>query len=563
MIHTNSKINVSVNDTTKGRITGRRERLAGTTGTIRAIPNHRYSFKHWEDALGNIISTDDKLVITNWSAGDYHAVFENIVLTYQDFVNQDAVETLVYFLEQHGLHSEVPYSYGRNYDLNNLSYFSAGNYPSGPAVRSLRNGGTVNTYPSTYGFNYLVPNPNEYLLGQGTYNATTGIVDGEFVRSPDTTDALPASGIDVTRLAPWSGRTEMYAPRMGHRGGALGDGSGTQDWNIPFLGVYNNPQSGPPEHFPYLKYSAIKHWEIRADVPEPPDLTGLEELDAWGCASWTEHRSHTPYHTNDHKGIWNMDATAYWNDLIYYSIQAGHYAYSGWKGSNAGAQGTNNENVRYIEAVNYNYNLRYWDLPSGEYGPREKHPDKNSGWVSKYQNVPQSGSYFNLFRNTPVRRLRIRQYGSPSSGRALNHYYKSLSMLYLYSPWAIYNGTRETQIEQPWLLKSCKNLQRMFIYDHSSKFRVSNLDFISNIPACRQLELHGTTTGPLMYLTGGRGHTNLERIVLPGNTWQSYNPYPYEPVLICANLDGSTLPANDQSRHNHSITNYGGTFTDT
>ena len=96
MIHTNSKVNVSVNDTAMGRVAGRRERMAGTTGVLLAIPEHKYKFKHWLDGQGAVVSTDHKLTINSWHAAQYHAVFEDIIMTYKDVVNHDAVETVVY-----------------------------------------------------------------------------------------------------------------------------------------------------------------------------------------------------------------------------------------------------------------------------------------------------------------------------------------------------------------------------------------------------------------------------------------------------------------------------------
>ena len=55
MIYTNSKVDIAINDSIMGRVAGSRERKPGTTGVLRAIPNHRYEFKHWLDINGNII----------------------------------------------------------------------------------------------------------------------------------------------------------------------------------------------------------------------------------------------------------------------------------------------------------------------------------------------------------------------------------------------------------------------------------------------------------------------------------------------------------------------------
>ena len=570
MIHTNSKINVSVNDTAMGRVAGRRERMAGTTGVLLAIPEHKYKFKHWLDGQGAVVSTDHKLTINSWHAAQYHAVFEDIIMTYQDFVDHDAVETLVYYLESLGLSVEQPQPYGSKYiDTSNIKYYSAGNYPTGPATRTSRTGETINTYPGTYGYNYWT-NPadsSEILISQGTHDASTNTtpLDSTFKRDPATTQQLPTSGFALSRLPP-GGISHYYANHEAlARGQFPDDGTGYWGWQNPSWGVYNNPSTGAPSHFPLLEYSGLKHFYISNRTADTPDMTGLEKLNAYGVYNWSEARcTSTKYCAADEIGYWSIDAMAWWSNLIYASNAPGHYHYSGWKGINSGAQGLNNENVRYFEGFSYNHNLKYFAFASGEYGPREKHPDKNSGWVTKYQHVPESGSYLNMFRYTNINRLRVRRWGNPSSGRSLDHYYKNLKYLDMYESWYYYNGSRETGREQDWQFKSCKDITHILLYQNSSNtFKLSTLDWLENTPKLRSLRLVPYATTIMRYLTAAKSFPGkLERLELPSNTYQSYNPLPKELIHVSVDFDNPNFPATDKSRHQHRMLNFGATITD-
>jgi len=575
MIHTNSKVNVSVNDTTMGRVSGRRERMTGTTGVLVAFPEFRYKFKHWLDGQGSIVSTTPKLVITNWRSAEYQAVFEDVVMTYQDFVNHDAVETLVYFLETHGL-SRPPeqgeYTYGKNYPTtHNITYHTAGNYPTGPATRTRRLGDTINTYPSTYGYSYWrdPANTSDTLISQGVYDASTdtSTPDSIWKRSPSTTSQLPASGFALSRLLNPGNLWYTKNPESLGRGSNPGDGSGTWGWASPFWGAYNNPTIGTPSHYPLLEYSGNKHFYLSTRSPDSPDMTGLEKLNAYGVYNWAEARcTSTIFCNSTDVGYWNIDAMAWWDNLVYAVNHPGHYNYSGWKKNNSGAQGLNNENVRYFEGFSYNHNLKHFAFAAGEYGPREKNPNFNSGWVAKYQNTPEAGSYLNMFRYTNMNRLRITYWGNPNSGRALDHYYKNLVNLSCYAAWSNYNGTRETTPKQNWQFKSCKNLTHIDLYHPASTsiFVLSGIEFISNLPKLRHLTLQPYGTTFSRYLTGIHSFPGkLVKVSLPNHNMQSYNPLPKELIHVTVDFNNPIFPNTDNSRHNHRMINFGGTITDT
>ena len=99
----NSEVIVINNTLDRGSISGKRIRINGTTGKLYATADLGYVFKHWVDnATGQVLSTANPLIITDWRSLELEAVFDHLILTTQFYQDRDALETETYNLEYTG-----------------------------------------------------------------------------------------------------------------------------------------------------------------------------------------------------------------------------------------------------------------------------------------------------------------------------------------------------------------------------------------------------------------------------------------------------------------------------
>lgn len=98
----NSKINIKVINPLAGKVRGRTLRLAGTSGKLTAVPSDGCKFKGWyDDETDELLHEGTVLHIESWSRRTIRAVFDS-VWTQQDFINIDAVDHGMLFMERIG-----------------------------------------------------------------------------------------------------------------------------------------------------------------------------------------------------------------------------------------------------------------------------------------------------------------------------------------------------------------------------------------------------------------------------------------------------------------------------
>ena len=100
----NSEIIILNSTPERGSVTGKRMRLTGTEGKLYAKTIDKiYKFARWETPDGQVISTSNPLVITDWQHQIIRVVFEDVMLSDQMFIDNDAISTQTYLIEMAGV----------------------------------------------------------------------------------------------------------------------------------------------------------------------------------------------------------------------------------------------------------------------------------------------------------------------------------------------------------------------------------------------------------------------------------------------------------------------------
>ena len=114
----NSEIIILNSTPERGSVTGKRMRLTGTEGKLYAKTIDKiYKFARWETPDGQVISTSNPLVITDWQHQIIRVVFEDVMLSDQMFIDNDAISTQTYLIEMAG----VPTNKGGIYEGGNAT----------------------------------------------------------------------------------------------------------------------------------------------------------------------------------------------------------------------------------------------------------------------------------------------------------------------------------------------------------------------------------------------------------------------------------------------------------
>ena len=560
----NSIVNIIINDKKAGSVGGRRERLTGTAGIIQAHANHRYEFVNWTRPDGSVFSSNPKLNITNWTSQTLHANFRPIILTHQDFIDADALETENWLLETNG----YPFTganpvYGYLYRADYVrQFFTAGNWLNRPNTYTPQGGTlegqTYDLYPCRWGYNYGDPDdtgPLTTVVGGATYDPVTNTKTGTFRRSPTSHSQL-LSGLDVTKLEGPGGNNITMG--VDYTQGLPGNPTYGHSWNT--MGRWNNPTDGSaPSMYPLMQYSRVKMVRTYTAL-EPFDLAGLEDLNATYLDPSVYYSS--PAYVNY---VRDLDVVAYWDNLREFVNPYGsNHSYAV---NNYVAPGSINDtrlhtiknSTRILDPIQYNHNVRSVGIAHGWQGPSESNtPHHNIGWHDLHKNTPNCNSMLALYRYNPLVYLQLGYHCAAQVGTPLDYHYKNVKHMSLSRPW--YGGRITDHKSEPeWNFKSLKNLDYLY-WDQRDWLRKHSLDWVKHTPKLRYFYSYGSlfTTGT-PYLTAARALKNVEYVYMQVPQTLNFDPTPDEKIKVFVKFDQPRT--NDLTRYSHPIINRGGTIT--
>lgn len=575
----NSEI-VIINDTPeRGNVTGRRMRLTGTSGKLYAkTTNKTYKFERWEDETGQVISTDNPLVVNDWSARTISVVFGHVMLDDQMFADHDAVATQTWMLEIAG--PKVTTLYNGLANSHTYHYYSQ-SANTGPATRTANTGQVYQTNEQPYGYQYgdTSSNYTAYWDPAGV-NPTTGT----WQRSPDTFDFAPTSGfpaetMDVgltqpgeyhhaRRPASW-----YYSPNTNYR-----LGTPNSYWTWPMYGITNNPTVGTPTQFPmwgWMSFAGV----YSTGMIEYMDLTGLEHSQIIYAANYYN----IPPNAYNH--VVNMDAAKYMHlkhvnfahgrGMVSKSVhQTDHHPST--HGVATTLHDTDNKySPRLIEPLGYT-KLRFLGLRSQYYfrtsydysGPMDSKADPNTGegvsnphWVAEAQQTPHSGSLLWSLRYTPLEDLRFGGATPVADFSAFKHYYSNLKHLIFSAPcWDGHGENLFGNQSFPDLkgLKSLKSLQWYENYKHTSYMLDKPFDWsgLKDLKKLKTLYIYHSYNTYVKNLDLSYIPDSVKHLSIYPTPFLSEAAWPQETVLGALNFEGGTIAdrsllSNDLTIHNN------------
>lgn len=526
-----------------GVVRGQLTRLRGSYGTLSAIPNPGYKFIHWEDENSQIISTDATLIIHQWDTMSVSVVFEEIILSLSDFTEQDAHETLLFYLEKHGV---------ERYDMGLLPgsrKYSASNFSSdslGTGSRLSVDGSQVCTFPVTYGYNRGNPDANSpETIGGAIYDESTNTVTrGQYVQNPtgEKRDYVSLPDLLSVPVNSWSFPTAT--PFRGYSSIACPSTHNLTYWNTPRFTHYTTPQPGhTPSQFPLMQYNSslfIGNWYHA----EYLDLTGLEH-------AIFQYYQHTNSSFNG-KTIKDFDTVSTWKDFrVIFPYDTNRPMVDATKSLASNIYGPG---PRFHEPLVFNTKLTHvWIQPrdSESSGSQADDVNQNNSWKTQYQSKPQSGSFLHPLRYSGLTSLNLPRHTNVTDFSLLSVYFKSLNSL-----WYSYSSDNQpTTLDIPEL-----NIHELYLTSNGSE-RVTSFDFLQNADIksihCDEPPVRVVTT--LLPLSGN----SITKCDLDPFKGLLHDPLHDERVKLHMNFDSQQILTQDSTRYANKLNNHGATIVDT
>lgn len=526
-----------------GSVTGQLKRLTGSTDTLYAKPNAGYQFTGWYDDQDNLLELNNLLTISAWSDTTITPKFEPIVIQHQDFIDKDAVETLVYYLERHG----------QSYPVQ---HYSAGNYstdPKGTGTRTMSDGTQQHMFPVTYGYNYgpvawdqdgsVIANQ----IGKGTYDPNNNTTTGTWYRNPSTHEHRDSVSVPELLKVP---RDSITFPTVEpYRGWLKKDAPDAQENHIAYYNnaLYKAPTApidgSEPVQFPLLEYHCATYIynHYTADITV---LKGLENLRVQRYFHYTSTNL-GEYHSD-------LDPMSYWKDIRH----IGNYIYYRGPTHDTHTAGANVEAPRLYEPFNYNNKLQQFAFNSGHESKGVRDTDDvniNMSWQSKYRTKPKSGSALHATRYTPLQILSYTRYHTFNDTSMFNVYYKSLRSLRIDTATTINDYSFSDD-------KYHLNLTDIQLYGNSLKLQ--NINFVGGSPNLRSWYMYQDSQRirTLKPLTGKK----LFYTYMANNATGLIHDTLYnEPVKLHMNFDSQQILTQDSTRYVNKLNNHGAIVTDT
>lgn len=534
---------VTILSSDNGVVRGQLTRLRGSYGTLSVIPDPGYKFIHWLDDNSQIISTDTTLTIHQWDDISVSAVFEEIVLNLSDFTEQDAHESLLFYLEHHGV---------ERYDMGLLPGFvrySAGDFSSdslGTGSRLSVDGSQICTFPVTYGYNRgNVDIDSPETIGGAAYDELTNTVTrGSYYLSPTDEKRDHVSLPDLLSVPINTIAFPTSTPFRGYGSVACPETHTMTYWNTPRFTHYTTPQPGhTPSQFPLLQYNSslyMGNWYH----PEYLDLTGLEHAKF-------QYYQHTNSSFNG-KTIKDLDTISTWKDfrvLFPYDTNRPMVDATKTLASNIYGSGP-----RFHEPLVYNTKLTHaWIHPrdSDSSGSQADDVNQNNSWKTQYRSKPQSGSFLHPFRYSGLTSLNLPKHTNVTDFSLLNVYFKSLNSLwYSYS-----SNNKPTSLDIPDL-----NIHQLHLASNGSE-RIKTFDFLqqSDIKSIVCYEGPVRDVPTLLPLSGN----DITYCSIQPFKGLLHDPLHEERVKLHMNFDSQQIITQDSTRYANKLNNHGATIVDT
>ena len=541
---------VTVSPHQHGHVNGQLTRLSGSSGKLTSICDKGYKFDGWYDTQNTIISESQQLFIPAWVDMTVEPRFSEIIITLADSQQLDANESLVYYIEHHGLHEGTRDALGISLTW---STFSAGDFPTSTTdTRILIDGTQVCIWPVTYGYNTGFGHVDgdgvvHKKIGTGTYDAQTNTTGqhSTFYRNPTSEQR---SSISIPAILDTPKDTISFPTQSVHRGWGQDDctASHANYYNYSYFRTYNAPlDNSTPTQFPLLQYHQASQFQNHYHK-EVLDFTGLDDA---------EFQSY--YHRNSAyrgKRIRNMDTLSTWRNLR----MIGSYAYN-WPMFDSTSMSGSFKSTRQLEPLSYSNNLTYQfiTVTNDANTPARECEDVNynPGWVSQYANKPKSGCYIHHLRTTPILSLNLSSNTYAADLTLASNYFKSVRSISTYQPVPVHDVDLNIPADA---------FNSLVGWRHYTTWKVSipNIDFLENTDlkvyymyndyASRKLTtLKPLTNKKLQYVNTGEHHNLINDSLYE------------ERVKLHMDFDSTNFLTQDSTRHVNKLNNYGATIVDT
>lgn len=527
-----------------GDVSGQLTRLTGANDILLAKPHRGYNFTGWFDDQDILIESNQQITISSWSDRVITPKFEAIILQKQDFIDRDAMESLVYYLEQHG--QSLP-----------VQYYSAGNYSTdskGTGSRLLTDGTSQHTFPVTYGYNYgpvdWDPDTGAVIanqIGKATHDPDTNTNVGTFYRDPKTYEHRDSVSVpEILKVVTnsigfptmWRGYSDKEAPDA--------TDNYTSYWNYPQYTAYTSPIDGtPPLQFPFLQY----HCHTLFFNHYSNDLTSFAGLEDANFHQYMHQNSNTLG-----KYIADIDIMASWKELRY----AGTYRYYGYgptsstKTKNSGVR-----SPRMYEPFNYMnklQNLAFHSARDDTTSNDTLDVNVNMSWQSAYRTKPKSGSIFHSLRYAPIKTISFTPDHRINDTSSLDVYYKSLQSLRIDTC-----HTDSTDI----IFTGDTKLNLKYYYVYNNTFNIESFNLLSE-----------STNLRYFYYYGSRHQSVRDLKVFKNKKLNWYDmryafhslirdPFINEPVKLHMSFDSQNILTQDSTRYVNKLNNHGAIVTTT
>lgn len=539
---------VTVTSHDNGRIVGNLTRLIGSDNTLTAIPDSGYKHTGWYDSDGLLISDSQSLRITKWKDMSVVAQFDPIIISYQDFADKDALESLVYYLESHGSGTDVGVL------VDTPKYYSAGDWSTSPhgSTRLMTTGVAQCVFPVTRGYNY---GPHPTLLNtsdppqpiqsinHASYNEIDNTTTGVYHRSPAIYESK--SEISIPDILKVPRNSSSFPTSSTYRGWRhINCTESTTSWNQPNYKTYTSPNDGSaPVMFPLLKYhcSVII---VNNYVDEVMSFDGLEQGEF-----------HAYIHSNGSYGgrhIKSLDPISQFKNFR--SSTTGN---SGWRMISDTTNGSTGPHPRVLEPMGYCDNLTRLHV-SGHTTNQKGIVDStdinmNPSWSTNYQTRPLCGSTLNTFRYTPIQSLGLMQGSSVGDLSLSTMYFKQLRGLHFYQA-NIPNA--------PVLDVSDISLNLNFFVIYDNYIKLNSMKFLEHSNLNYFAAYHQNNTQYVSSFAPFKGK-KLKYINLQTTRSLIQDPWYHENVKLHMNFDSPQMLTQDSTRHANKLNNYGATISST
>lgn len=527
-----------------GDVTGQLTRLTGSNDTLLAKPHRGYIFTGWFDDQDNSIESEHQITIPSWSDRVITPKFEALILQKQDFIDKDAMESLVYYLEMHG--QSLP-----------VQYYSAGDYSTdskGTGSRLLTDGTSQHTFPVTYGYNYgpvdWDPDTGAVIanqIGKATHDPDTNTNVGTFYRDPRTYEHKDSVSVpELLKVTPnsvafpsmWRGYNSKEAPDATTNYYSY--------WNYPHFSTQTSPADGSaPLQFPFLQYHCST-LILNYYTQDISSFTGLEDANI--------HHYHHQNAQTLGRYIADIDLMASWKELRY----AGTYRYYGYGPTSATK--TKNSGVRsprMYEPFNYMnklQNLAFHSARDDTTSNDTEDVDVNMSWQSAYRTKPKSGSMFHALRYTPIKTISFTPDHRINDTNSLGIYYKSLRSLRIQQCNTDSTGA---------LFENNIKLNLEYYYAYNNTFGIDSFNFLSEATNLRHFYYYGSNHYPVRDLKAFKNKKINYYDMRYAFSGLIRDKFVNEPVKLHMSFDSQNILTQDSTRYVNKLNNHGAVVTTT